>query len=612
LHNYFQRVSETLKTSWIQSVTAPPLLHDSPVLHYLRNEYYYDEIGISPINANYEGNSECVSQSFMCPFNIPEKPSMALCLRPDVMEYDEMHRFPEFVGEPTLYLTMRNLIIALWCFNPFQYLNIEDCESYLICRGLARIWYLHELRRVYEFLTLKSLINYGILKLEVLVVGGGISGLAAARQLRSFGAKVKILEAKGKIGGRLLDDWSLGVAVGCGAQLITGVINNPIVLMCEQVGIAYRALTDACPLVDACLGKKANVLSDRIVDEHFNCLLDALAEWKTTRKGPDVSLDGMFYDFCYILYPSSFTSSINIKTILFVSLIEEERLLQWQIGNVEFSCGSKLSDVSARNWDQNEQVAQFAGEHALLVDGSSELVKKMADTLDLRCNHQVRKTDCRQVFPLAVLKNDMITFVPELSPVKKKSLKHLGAGLIEKVAVRFPKRFWSPLLKSDGTLDYFGNVPAESSNRGLFNMFYDFSSRSSKGQQFVLMSYVCGDSVNLVNEKSDAEVVDVFLDTLKDMFPDVTIPEPTGHVVTHWGRDQFIGMSYSYLRIGGTGEDYDTLAADIDGKIFFAGEATNRFFPQTMTGAYISGLRESGKILESWLDSKEYEKKEVL
>ena len=50
------------------------------------------------------------------------------------------------------------------------------------------------------------------------------------------------------------------------------------------------------------------------------------------------------------------------------------------------------------------------------------------------------------------------------------------------------------------------------------------------------------------------------------------IPDPQAYIVTHWGRDPYSGMAYSYIPIGSTGEEYDVLARDIGNKVFFAGE----------------------------------------
>ena len=63
----------------------------------------------------------------------------------------------------------------------------------------------------------------------VVVVGAGISGLAAARQLESFGYKVTVVEACERIGGRArAETWGTGGGVAdLGAMILTGVCARP-------------------------------------------------------------------------------------------------------------------------------------------------------------------------------------------------------------------------------------------------------------------------------------------------------------------------------------------------------------------------------------------------
>ena len=42
--------------------------------------------------------------------------------------------------------------------------------------------------------------------------------------------------------------------------------------------------------------------------------------------------------------------------------------------------------------------------------------------------------------------------------------------------------------------------------------------------------------------------------------------------MTHWSRDAWAQMSYSFVKTGGSGEAYDIIAEDVQGKVFFAGE----------------------------------------
>ncbi|KAJ6684656.1 FLAVIN MONOAMINE OXIDASE [Salix purpurea] len=193
--------------------------------------------------------------------------------------------------------------------------------------------------------------------------------------------------------------------------------------------------------------------------------------------------------------------------------------------------------------------------------------------------------------PLGVLKKGSIEFVPELPQRKKDAIQRLGYGLLNKVALLFPYNFWG------GEIDTFGHLKEDPSMRGEFFLFYSYSSVSGGA---LLIALVAGDAAVKFERMSPVESVKRVLSILRGIFhpKGIVVPDPVQSVCTRWGKDCFTYGSYSYVAVGSSGDDYDILAESVgDGRVFFAGEATNKQYPATMHGAFLSGMREAANIL---------------
>lgn len=133
----------------------------------------------------------------------------------------------------------------------------------------------------------------------------------------------------------------------------------------------------------------------------------------------------------------------------------------------------------------------------------------------------------------------------------------------------------------------------------------------------VLLALVAGMAANIVESVTDDIIIGRCMSVLKNIFGNTSVPQPKETVVTRWRSDQWARGSYSYVSVGSSGSDYDLLAAPVipptgfephfskDSeelpRLFFAGEHTIRNYPATVHGAYLSGLREAGRIADYYL-----------
>ncbi len=413
---------------------------------------------------------------------------------------------------------------------------------------------------------------------QVIVIGAGIAGLAAAQQLKADGFEAIVLEARDRVGGRIWTDRSLGVPIDMGASWIHGPEDNPITPLAAKARARTFVTQDANEAVYDVSGRliPKSVVSQS--EEHYNALLKQIAEL-TDAEDQDISI------------------AEAIRRIDAAEL--QDLLIQYQLAAyMEFETGGPIEKLSARSWADDRS---FAGEDVLFPNGYDAVINLLAKGLTIKLGQvvtQIAPTNagvtvttnqgsftgqCAVVtLPLGVLKQKRVTFNPGLPAPMMAAIDRIEMGTVNKVALRFPKAFW------ETEVQFFGFTSQTKGKYPYFLNAHTFTAANA------LVTFGLGNYGLAMESQSNQQIEADVLETLKTMFGKVEQPEAV--LVSRWTADPFTGGSYSYPGVGATPEDFAALAEPIADRLFFAGEHTIHQYRASVHGAYLTGIREARRI----------------
>lgn len=427
---------------------------------------------------------------------------------------------------------------------------------------------------------------------EVVVIGAGVAGLAAARTLQELDYDVLILEARERLGGRV---WSRpawhDLTLDLGASWIHGDRGNPLTALTRQYGIkSVVSDYDSITVYDSA-GRAIKDGALERLEARFETLLEtleALRERMDERDADDISLQ------------AGFEKALAQDKVL--DERERQALHYVLASQIEHEYGADAAEMSLYYWDEGEE---FGGHHRLFPAGYGQLVEALAEGLDIRLRHAVQrvsydkrgvtvettqgpfKAQCALVtLPLGVLKRGSVHFDPPLPARKQKAIERIGMGLLNKVYLRFPHVFWDES-------EWIGHIAHGQGTVAEFvNMDYYLG-------QPILLGFIAGSKARQLEGRPDKEIVAEMMAVLQRCYGQA-IPAPTDWLITRWGTDPFAGGAYSFLATHAKEGDRQALAEPVQGRLFFAGEATSMAYPATVHGALLSGEQAARHLDDTW------------
>jgi monoamine oxidase len=416
----------------------------------------------------------------------------------------------------------------------------------------------------------------GVKGRKVIIIGAGLSGLAAARDLLKAGAEVIVLEARDRIGGRVWTSrlWP-DLPMDLGASWIHGVESNPLTKLADEA----RARRSGTDYERAILHDAQGAEAD---NEDAFAKAEALVR-KARERAEEFEAD--------ISLKQAITNSPEWKR----ADTDLRRLVrQFVFSTIEAEYGGGWDETSTWHFDEDEA---FGGGDELFPQGFDQVTRYLARGLDIRLSRQVRiiapeKNGVRITLadgtampadhviltvPLGVLKAGSIEFAAPLQPARMNAIETLRMGLLNKCCLRFDEVAWP----SD--VDWIGWMGPRD---GIWS---EWLSLARAANAPALMAFHAADSARGLEKLSDADMAAGAHDALKVMFGN-RFPAPRAVQVTRWAGDPLSHGAYSFNAVGTTPATRKALSgADWEGRLVFAGEACSAEYFGTAHGALLSG-----------------------
>ncbi|AZL59901.1 FAD-dependent oxidoreductase [Tabrizicola piscis] len=410
---------------------------------------------------------------------------------------------------------------------------------------------------------------------DVVVVGAGCAGLAAAKRLRASGASFVVLEAMGRIGGRAWttsDDFGVPFDIGC--AWLHAADRNPFFTEAQAAG--WTLQHHDMGLDHLWFGKRratdAEMAAERLAEAELAACIER------HRSGDD-RLSSVV-EACHALRVSAtFAGPMDFGA-------DDD-----EISVADYRSAADLDPnyftkegfgALIHRWGADVPVQLATPVRRIRWDGPGVEVETAKGTVRARAVIVTVST--------GVLAFEEIAFSPDLPDPHQEAIFDLPMGLLTKVPV-----------KVEGTrlgLSPFDDLLMERHARhDLYFLAFPFDLD-------LMVGFVGGDFAWEMEAAGREAAVDFVTDRLVDMFGSDARKAVTHGAMTHWGAERYVRGGYAAARPGKAAAR-QVLAEPVGERIWFAGEALAGSLKQTAAGARLSGETVAGKVA-LWLSHQKH------